>query len=185
MRLVEWKGGEVVVAAEAMFIAPFKAVYDKNDDREMAFKELGYVFLVASMSSPYSFISDDKERCRAARSALCLPQSWKPDRKVEAAIDFYEDNFTTSAALLLQDTRSAVDKLRRVLRDIDFTKTDSVGKPLYTLQSVVSAIKTVPQLVKDLDVAERAVRSEEQQSGRMRGSGEKSLLDDGFDILQG
>lgn len=183
MRLLEWKGGEVVMAAEAMLVTPFRAVYDRNEDRGMALKELGFVFLVASGSSPYAFISDEAERRAAVKSALGLSAVWKPNRAVEKAVKYYKETFTTSAALLLQDTRLAVDKLRQVLRDIDFDKTDSLGKPLYTLPSVVNAIKTVPQLVKDLDAAERAVRSEEEQTGRMRGSGEKSLLDDGFDIV--
>lgn len=45
------------------------------------------------------------------------------------------------SALLLEDTRVAVDKLRKLLREIDLDATDEKGKPKYTLNTITSTIK--------------------------------------------
>ena len=39
-------------------------------------------------------------------------------------------------------------------------------------------IKQIPLLVKDLNEAEKALNSEMGESGRMRGSGEKTIFED-------
>jgi len=69
-----------------------------------------------------------------------LPSSWKPDKLVIEAMEFY-NKFKPASALLLEDTRYAVDKLRKLLRDIDLAKTDDNGKPIYTLNTITSTIK--------------------------------------------
>ena len=87
-------------------------------------------------------------------------------------------SFKTPAALLLEDTRVAVDKLRQLLRNINLEEVDDKGKPIYTLNIVTSTIKQIPALVKDLDEAERALAKEIAQSDKVRGAAEKSIYED-------
>lgn len=57
---------------------------------------------------------------------------------------------------------------------------DDKGKPLYTISSVTTAIKQIPQLAKDLMEAEKAVSKEISEQGRARGgNSNKTLMDDG------
>ena len=63
-----------------------------------------------------------------------------------------------------------------------FRSVDDKGKPVYTLNTITATIKQIPSLVKDLDEAEKALASEIRNAGKMRGSGEKSLMDDSLDI---
>lgn len=58
----------------------------------------------------------------------------------------YGDSVITTSSLLLEDTRVAVDKLRKYLRDIDLTAEDDKNKPKYPLNTVTSSIKLVPSL---------------------------------------
>ena len=54
------------------------------------------------------------------------------------------------------------------------------GKPLYTINSVTTAIRQIPQLAKDVMDAEKAVAKEVQEQGTARGGNDsKSLMDDG------
>ena len=110
-----------------------------------------------------------------------MPSSWKPDKLVEEAIEFY-NKFKPTSALLLEDTRYAVDKLRKLLRDINLEEKDDKGKPIYTLNTITATIKQIPLLIKDLDEAERTLSSELQQKGKMRGQGEKTIFEDGLNI---
>ena len=90
---------------------------------------------------------------------------------------FY-NSFKPASALRLEDTRYAVDKLRKLLRDIDLTQVDDKGKPVYTLNTITATIKQIPSLVKDLDEAEKSLASEIRNAGKMRGSGEKTIFED-------
>lgn len=92
-------------------------------------------------------------------------------------MDYYK-SFRPTSALLLEDTRIAVDKLREALRSINLTDVDDKGRPIYTLNTIVSTIKQVPSLVKDLDDAERAIAKEIIQNDKIRGSAEKSMYED-------
>lgn len=87
-------------------------------------------------------------------------------------------SFKTPAALLLEDTRMAVDKLRQLLRNIDLNEVDDKGRPIYTLNTITSTIKQIPGLIKDLDEAERALAKEIAQSDKVRGAQEKSIYED-------
>lgn len=86
------------------------------------------------------------------------------------------------SALLLEDTRVAVDKLRKLLREIDLDATDEKGKPKYTLNTITSTIKQVPELAKSLREAEDALTQEIREMGRIKGQKEKALMEDSLDI---
>jgi hypothetical protein len=102
--------------------------------------------------------------------------------KLQDAIDLY-NTFKPTSALLLEDTRVAVDKLRKKLRDIDLDAIDENGKDKYTLNVITSTIKQVPLLIKDLDSAEKSITKEMvQSSDKMRGNGEKTIFDDDLSI---
>ena len=84
------------------------------------------------------------------------------------------------ASYLLDDTRVAIDKVRKFLKDIDLNAVDANGKPIYTISNVVTAIKQIPLLVKQLDEAERAMNKDLEAVSKMRGNAEKSLMADSF-----
>ena len=74
------------------------------------------------------------------------------------------------------------NKLRTLLRNIDLEQADSNGKPVYTLNTITSTIKQVPQLVKDLNEAEESINKEMKDTGKMRGQGEKTIFEDDLTI---
>ena len=76
-----------------------------------------------------------------------------------------------------------IEQVRTFLKDVDLKEVDDKGKPLYTINSITSTIKMIPQLIKDLDEAEKAIASEmREQGGKVRGQKTKSLLEDSLDI---
>ena len=108
-----------------------------------------------------------------------MPEDWTPDSVVLEAMQFYS-TFKPTSALLLEDTRFAVDKLRKLLREIDLTQTDDKGKPIFAINTVTSAIKQIPSLVKEVVEAEKLVSKEIEEAGRARGGNNKKLFEDGF-----
>lgn len=139
--------------------------------------ELGYCYFMEDPRSDYQYIVDREERAEAVKEGEGLRQDWEPDKVVQGAMELYA-SFKSTSALLLEDTRIAVDKLRQLLKDIDLTQLDDKGKPIYTLNTITATIKQIPALVKDLDEAERTLAKEIAQNDKVRGAQEKAVYED-------
>lgn len=179
IRLFRYEGYTVSVDPEALLLAPFKAIYDrdKRKDKSMAMQELAYIYFMSDPRSDYQYLVDEEVRSDEITKGLGMPKGWKEDAVVKRARTFYE-SFKPASAGLLEDTKIAVNKLRHLLRNIDLEETDDKGRPVYTLNTITATIKQIPGLVKDLDEAERALSRDIMQEAKARGSQSKSLLED-------
>ena len=183
MKLFKYEGYKIVISEEAFALKPFRMIWnrDRTINKDKAIMELGYIYFMEDPRSDYQYIIDRDERSASIIESEGLPSSWKPDKAIIEAMEFYS-SFKPTSALLLEDTRYAVDKVRIMLREIDLSKADDKGRPVYTIDKILAAIKQVPALVKDLDEAEKALASEMKLGGKMRGQGEKTIMEDSLDI---
>ena len=179
MKLFKYEGYKITISEEALLLRPFKAIWkrDKSQNKEKALMELGFIYFFCDIRSDYQYIVDEDARKESIKEGEGLPKNWEPDAAVKEAMEFY-NTFKPTSALLLEDTRFAVDKLRKLLREIDLNKTDDKGKPIYTLNTITATIKQVPSLVRDLDEAERSIAKEIAQSDKARGAQTKSIYED-------
>lgn len=183
MKLFKYESYKIEISEEAFALKVFRQIWnrDRTINKERAITELGFVYFMIDPRSDYQYIVDSDERAKAIIEDEGLPNDWKPDKLVQEAMELY-GKFKPTAALLLEDTRYAVDKLRKLLRDINLEEKDDKGKPVYTLNAITATIKQVPGLAKDLDEAEKTLASEMKSQGRMRGQGEKTIMEDTLDI---
>ena len=179
IRLFKYENYKVTISEEAILLKPFKAIWnrDRTKSKDRALDELGFIYFFCDPRSDYQYLTDETERKKVIKEGEGLPEKWEPDKLVLDAMDFY-NSFKPTSALLLEDTRYAVDKLRKLLKDINLEDKDDKGKPVYTLNTITATIKQIPSLVKDLDEAEKTLTSEMMQKGRMRGQGEKTIFED-------
>lgn len=182
MKLFKYEGYKVVISEEAFALKVFRQIWnrDRSVNKDKAIMELSYIYFMEDPRSDYQYIIDEKERSKAIIEGEGLPNNWKPDKVIIEAMQFYS-SFKSTSALLLEDTRVAIDKVRRFLKDVNLEDTDDKGRPIYTINSITSTIKMIPQLIKDLDDAEKAIRADMQSNmGKVRGQKEKALLEDGI-----
>lgn len=179
MKLLKYEGYNLTFEPEILTLKVFKRLFtrDKTKDKSKFLQELGYIYFMLDPRSDYMYITDEDERSKAIITGEGLSDTWKVDSILQDAMDYYK-SFRPTSALLLEDTRVAVDKLREALRSINITETDDKGRPIYTLNTIVATIKQVPSLVKDLDDAERAISKEIVQNDKIRGSVEKAMYED-------
>lgn len=184
MRLFTYQGYKITIAPEALVLKPFKTIWtrDRTRDKSKALTDFGIIYFWTDPRSEYQYIIDDDLRLDAVKEGLGLPSKWKPDKDLLAAIELYK-SFTTTAALLLQDTRYAVEKLRTLLRNIDLAATDRNGKPVYTLNVITATIKQVPALVRDLDAAEKLLNEQLKETESAVGNTEMGILDTELDSI--
>ena len=176
IKLFKYEGYSVTVEPEAIMLAPFKAIWDrdKRKDKSMAMQELAYIYFMSDPRSDYQYLVDEEVRKEEVIKGLGMPTKWKEDDVIKRALKFYE-SFKPTSAGLLEDTRIAVNKLRQLLRNIDLEETDDKGRPVYTLNTITATIKQIPGLVKDLDEAERTLSKDIIQEAKARGSQSKAL----------
>lgn len=179
MKLLKYEGYKITISEEAFTLKPFKALWnrDRSKSKDRVLSEMGYIYFMVDPRSDYQYLTDEEERSKAIKEGEGLPEDWKPDKLVLEAMEFYK-KFKPVSALLLEDTRFAINKLRTLLREIDLSKVDEKGKPIYTLNTITSTIKQIPSLVKDLDEAERTIAKEILQNNKVRGAQEKAMYED-------
>lgn len=179
MKLFKYQGYNLTISEEAMVLKPFKDIWkrDKSKNKEQALQELAYIYFMEDSRSDYQVYVDREERSKQIKIGEGIKESWKPDKLVTDAQEFYA-GFKSEAALLLEDIRIAITKLREFIKTIDLSATDDKGKPIYTLNTYTSTIKQIPELITSLDEAERAIAKETVSQDKVRGSVEKAMFED-------
>lgn len=182
MHIIEYNNYEIVPTEEAFLIKPIRDLYngDKTKTKDKFLTQLSVIYFMVDPRSSYNYIIDDKDRLQAIIEQEGLPKTFKINKELQKAMDAYKEHVITSSFLLLQDTKLAVEKVREFLRDVNLKALDDKGKPIYTINSVTSAIKQIPQLARDLAEAERIITKEIEEQGKMRGGGEKAIFEDGI-----
>lgn len=179
MKLFKYEGYDLTISEEAMLLKPFKTLWkrDKSKTKDNALRELGYIYFMADPRSDYQTYIDEEERSNQIKLGEGFREDWKPDKEVLEALAFYA-SFKSESALLLEDIRVAVNKLRKYMKDIDLNATDDKGRPVYTLNTYTDALNKIPKLITALDEAEKAIARDLIQSDRVRGSAEKAMYED-------
>ena len=180
IKLFKYEGYKLNISEEALLLKPFKEIWqrDKSKNKDKALQELGYIYFMSDPRSDYQYLVDEEERSKAIKEGEGIDSKWKPDKVVLDAIAFYK-SFKPTSALLLEDTRAMINGYRLKLREIT---TDMSNLDIKEIKDLGAVIKQIPSLIKDLDEAEKALNSELKTSGRMRGSGEKTLFEDGINM---
>ena len=187
MKLIKYENFNIEISEEAYLVGPIRKLFtqDKTKSKETFFKQMSLLYFIYDPRSNYAYITNESDRIDEveAQEGITKKDSkkyWTPEFK--EAVKVYKELNKTTSLLLLQDTRIAVDKVREFLRTVDLTLEDDKGKPKYTIQSVTTAIKQIPQLAKDLAEAEKALAKEIEEQSKARGNSEMSLFDNGINM---
>ena len=177
MNLVRLENFKLEFEDELLLLKPFRELYkaDKTKDKSKFTDFLTVVYYTFDPRSDYNYISDETERLKEVFESNGIKQTSFSEKEKEC-IDLYSKLCQTTSSLLLRDTKIAVDKLRKFLLDVDLNMLDDKGKPVYTVNSITSTIKQIPQLTKDLMEAERTVSKEIEEQGKARGGNDRNSL---------
>ena len=174
MKLFKYEGYEVKVAPEALNLKPFKKLWDrdKSKNKEKAINEFAFLYFYCDPRSDYQYIVDDESRMDAVKQGVGLPEDWKPDALMSAAITFY-GTFDSNAARLLRMASKELDKAQSALDALN--PTDYKG-----LKEQMSLMQMIPKIASMIQEAEKSINTEEE-FGEARGAVEKAMFDDGLD----
>lgn len=182
MKLVKLNNYKLEVDDELLLLKPFKEVYkaDKTKDKSKFFELLTILYFVYDPRSDYNYITNEEDRLQEVcdSNGFTVP---KFNDKELACIELYKQSITTASTLLLEDTKITIEKIREMLKSIDFSMLEEKDK-VNAVKNIASTVAMIPKLVKDLSEAEKAVTKEIAEAGRARGGNKKSLFEDGFNF---
>ena len=182
MQLIEVENFEMRITEEFFLAKPLRQLYNKyyEKDNEKFMEYISVIYHYTDPRSSYSYIIDDDERLQEIVIQEGLSKGFKLTKELQECIECYKTHVITLSYRLLQSTKIAIDKLSNYLEKIDFNEKDNNGKPVYTISTLTQAIRQIPQLSKDLLEAEKIITKEIEETGRVRGTAEKSFFDDGI-----
>ena len=179
MKLFRYEGYNLNISEEALLLKPFRVLWDrdKTKDKTNALMELGYIYFMEDPRSAYQTYVDPEQRAEQIKLGEGIKDKWKPDAKVLEAQKFYA-SFNSDGALLLEDLRAMVSKLRAHLKIIDLDAVDKKGKPIYSIDSYTKTVTDLNKLIMSIDETEKNINKELTQSDKVRGTVEKSMYED-------
>lgn len=174
MRIFDIEGNEVVLNAQILGIPPFKDLWlrDKSIDKKRVYKEIPYITFLCdnSLDNPFRGYSDSEREKILKEKYFDL--EWEPDKLVLEAIQQFKGFQQTSSSRLVKALQGVVDKLVEHYEKIDFDKTDSQGRPIYSADIALSSIEKARKAVTSLKYLEREVLKEQAEADTARGGTE-------------
>jgi hypothetical protein len=182
MELIQMKDWSLSVAPQALTLAPFKELFDrdKSKEKKRAVAEISFIYFYCDFKSDFRQILDeDIRKFEILKSIDGLPDKWEIDELVQNAINFYRDRQKTVSMTLLEDAESAAKKVSDFYKDVDLEERDlKSGKLIHDPKKVLDSIKVVPDTIKALRKVREEVMKDIQPSSSARGSIEKNIFED-------
>lgn len=174
MNLFELKDYKVTFSPQALLLKPFKDIWDadKTKDKIKAITELGIVYYMADVQSDFAFIQDGPDRIKAIVESQGLPNSWKMNKKIETAIEFYKKYSETASSRLLVIAKKSIVKLEKFLEDVKLSDSN--------IKNIFDSTKRLPELNKTIEDLEEQISKQMQKKSNARGSILKAEFEDGF-----
>lgn len=178
MKLFELKNWKLIISEEAYGLTPFKKIIDsdKSKDKELALKELLYLWFFIDVKSDYMYLTSEKERSVEIIKDTGLPKGWKVSQDLKEAIEFYDRMSTTVSSVILKNSlymaNTISNKTRTLVEqdNLSISDIEKVGKSLNQMPGIVAALQKLENSV---------VKEQAEQSSKI-GSQDKAMFEDGF-----
>lgn len=171
------KDGKIVITPDKLAIPVFKQIYerDKSKNKEIAFKELSYIFFMVDFNSPYQSYPNDKKEKIIIEDIF--KDKWSPDKLVKEGGIKYTEFTDTAVIRLVRSAQNACDKLADYFNNVDYTLKDDNDKLVYTAKDVVLNLKNIGDISDSLSKLEEKIKKDIKQTSKVRGGGEPGMYE--------
>lgn len=192
IKLIILEDNKPVFNPEVRMFKPLKRLLERDkgskgdvDGRKklVSTKELAFIYWYIDPRSNYVDVyPDEKIRAERIKKHLDLPEDWKIDVDIKAAIDFYLEQINRDFDMMyLESNISAASKTRDWLMSVDYSLRDSRGKMLYDPLHIAKIAKEAGGVIEGLKILKTKALKAESLSTKIRGGGEKALFEDAND----
>lgn len=186
MQLLQFKKDsyDVIFTEELTMLTPFKKIIDrdKSKDKDIALKEITFIFFYADITSPYQSILVDTDRCEEIKRDIELPVKWKIDQVILDAVKFYIEKSKTAVHHLYTASMTAAAAVNDILSDAK-ALIEASDDRISAVQKVIGALEKVPKVMASLrDIEKELIRQIEDKEGKKIGSKSFAVYEEGLTI---
>lgn len=156
-----------------------KSATDKTGiNKERAFKEFAYIYLMQDWESPYSNIPE-QDRHLAAMIDSGLTDTEFEDPTFREACRKYDELQNSSISIrLLKSAMASVETVIHYLQHVDVNERNPLdGKPIFKTKDLIAEIKGCKDLIVGVKELENQVKKELEQDTGLRGNAEAGFFD--------
>ena len=170
MKLFNFVNYRLEIRPEAFTIQVFKLLVDrdKSKTKDVALKELAYIFHMCDFTSPYSSSLNDGERSDRIIKDVVKIKGWNPDDKVKEAIKIYKELDETITSKYLESMKIGLSKIDTYIRNLDEKETDGAD-----MQRINTMISNSIDTVKAIRELEKLVLQDRETVETLKGGREK------------
>lgn len=185
MKLFKYENHNVVVDAEVFTLLEFKKILDrdKTKDKSNTFKELAFIYHYADLKSDFGIIINEDDKTEAIKKRVGLSEKWTIDPVIKAAIELYEERTVTAQMKIYLDARKGAIDMGEYLADAGtlLRERNDNGGLVTPPATIASALKSIPQVIKDLDKIEsEVIKQQEGMTEKSIGSRTLNIYEDDF-----
>lgn len=184
MKLLTYNNFKLSISDEAYMISAFRKLHDmdESNDKSKFVQQMSILYFVYDPRSTYSYIVDEDSRLKEVLEQEGIdPKKFVITKEFKEAIDVYKKLNTTASTELLNDTKITIDKVRNMLKSIDFDQLDEKEK-VNAIKTITSIVSMLPKLIRELTEVEKVVSKELEEESKARGNVAKTIFDDGINI---
>lgn len=159
------QGDKVKISTEDLAIPPFKDHYNNAKDKAKALKEIEYVVWLYRWNTPYEAYPASQRPAIVAKDVFG-DDNYKPSEEVKEIAKRFIEFQETPGTRLLTASQTAAEGLIAALTDYSKGLMD-----IDTAIKVTRILKDVGNIVKSLDVAMKQAKTEQLETGRIKGGG--------------
>jgi len=178
MKLFELSNWNVIISEESYMLKPFKVIIDKDKskNKEVALKELAFLWFYTDIKSDYNYLLNEKEKAEEIKKDLNLDSKWTISEDLKKAIEFYKERTTTVSSVILNNSLFIANKLsnemRKAVEEGDLSIND--------IEKISKGLTQMPNIVASLQKLEQTVLKEINEKTDKVGSQTKALFEDGL-----
>jgi hypothetical protein len=118
MKLFQMNNWQLTTSEELWGLLPFKKILerDRSKDKELANKEILFVYFFCDIRSDYIIHSDDI-KTEEIKKDIGLPKTWEVDKVIEDAIDLYKKRSETVIQKLYKQSLKAASDIGEYLEN--------------------------------------------------------------------
>lgn len=165
---------------EILLVREFKKIWerDKSKDKEKAYREFTYMWLMRDWLSPYCDYTDMERHEEAKLDAELTELEWN-DPDFRAMVRKYENLQESARPLkLIRAAEGMVDKFIDYFDTVDPNERDELTKkPLYKVKDMMAEVKQISGLIEELEELERLYKRQISAESDVRGDADPGLFD--------
>jgi len=172
MKILDFIDNKVTISPEILSISPFKEIWvnDKSKEKELAIKQLKYIWFFSDYNSPY-FKFPEEDRKKLILEDVLKDKSFKVDKDLVASIDKYKSLTYSPAIEAVESAFSLISKLNKYFKEIDFTEVSDPKK-------ITDMFANMPKIIASLNEARKHAESENSAKIKVRGNASTGIFED-------